>query len=160
MPHDSNVTQQQGITMPHVAWVLLGKYLAVVNYDRLKRGKKAVNYRQLVGAILARMLVEHGQDIGRAFEEVWLERHTESLPHFYEPSQLAAIAAASRTDIPNVYRIGYRARQSASRRAQRALLGARSGSTSAFAGSPRFAGQVRGRGLYLATGFGFGKKKD
>lgn len=162
MPHESNVTQKQPLTMPHIAWALLGKYLAVVNYDRVTRGQKAINYTELAGGLLARWVVDHGEEIGRAFEEVWLAAHKESLPHFYEPDQLAAIATAARADIPDVFRIDYRSRETAKRRdaARRTLLRPAQGSAHPSSRSPRLALQIRGRSLALATGFSRRKKKD
>jgi len=161
MPHESIVSKQVVAMMPHVAWVLLGKYLAVVNYDRLARGQKAINYKQLLGAIVARVMIEHGQEIGRSFEEVWLSAHKESLPHFYSTDQLAAIASASRTDIPDVFRIGYRERSTLKykQQARRTLLSPSKGPNGAPTGSVSLAREIPGGGLSIGTGFSFRKKK-
>lgn len=154
MSSSNKVTRAQKLTMPLVAWRMLGKYLAVVNYDRFKRGEKAVSYTQLVGGILARFLVDHAQDIERSFEEVWLSTHKENLPYFYSPDQLAAIASAARTDVPDVFRIGSRGREFAARKnaARRALCRPAQGSKSPPAGSPRLPQQVRGWSSQLVAG--------
>lgn len=135
--------------MPQVAWVLLGKYLAVVNFDRILRGQKTITYKELLGAVVARMLVNHGKDIQRNFEEVWLSVQKQQLPLFYSKEQLAAIAAAARTDIPSVYRISYTSRQLASKKAKirQSVLKPNPRSEGTSSGLASLPTQIRGRGF-------------
>lgn len=90
--------------MPLVVWRLLGKYVAVVSYDRIKRNQSPLSYTDVISSILSWFLVDRAHEIERAFGEVWLACQKEELQLFYSRDELAAIAAASRTDIPYVYR--------------------------------------------------------
>ena len=100
------VSRHQVLTMPLAAWRALGEYLTVIDYDRRSsRGQSYVNYTQVAGAILTKFLIEHAHEIRRDAEDVRLATIKESLPHFYTPAQLTAISSASRTDIPDIYRI-------------------------------------------------------
>ena len=145
--------QHQCLQMPVVAWKLLGEYLTVVNYDRSFRDRRSkVNYTELAGAILSRFLMTHGEGIRRAAQEVRLAVTREPFAGFYSPAQLAAIARATGSDIPDVYRIGYTPggpADPAAIRALRVIAGRSKGAAARPTKQPR---KVRTRGGRTSTG--------
>ena len=155
MADEDMIKWPQPLSMPLVAWRLLGEYLTVVDYDRLARGQSNVNYTQVAGAILSRFLIDHAHEIRRAAEEVRLATVKEAIPSFYTSAQLAAVASASRTDIPDVYRIGSNQRTPAGKaKAMRSLQRAVAGSKSAAARSSGKPGKVRRRRRKPGAGVG------
>lgn len=144
MAEKDMVCQQQALVMPRVAWQLLGQYHTVLDYDRRMRlGSSRINYKHTAGALLAKVLIDNAPQIRRAAEEIRLQATKEAIPGFYSSDQLAAIACASRTNIPDVFCIDSSGRERAARkkaRERRALLlalGKSSGSPSGSAGKPR-----------------------
>lgn len=142
MAEEDMVCQQQALVMPRVAWQLLGQYHTVLDYDRRTRlGRSKINYKHTAGALLAKVLIDNAPQIRRAAEEIRLQATKEAIPGFYTPDQLAAIASAARTDIPDVFRIDSREREKSNRqKARRTLLlatGKSSGSPAGSAGKPR-----------------------
>lgn len=138
---ENTVTRRQRLTMPLVAWRLLGEYLVVIDYDRDTRGQSRVSCTQVASAVLARFLIEHAHEIRRATEEVRLAAVKGALSNFCTSEQLAAISSASRSDIPDVFRIGSKGQSAAERdKARRTLqrVVTRSKNTAARpAGKPR-----------------------
>lgn len=142
MAEEDMVCQQQALVMPRVAWQLLGQYHTVLDYDRrMHLGHSKINYKHTAGALLAKVLIDNAPQIRRAAEEIRLQATKNAISGFYTQDQLAAIASASRTDIPDVFCIDSREREKVDRqKARRALLiatGKSSGSPAGSAGKPR-----------------------
>ena len=155
--------QNQCVSMPIVAWQLLGQYLTVVCYDRRFRdGKSNVSYTVLIGSILSRWLIDNAEGIRRAANEVRFEAAKGGLDHFWTPAQLAAIASATGTDIPNVWRIGNSLRGPARSKAQarRAISLATRGPTTHPSRSPRKPTEVRARGGGAGTRLSLKSKEN
>jgi len=90
-------------------WVLLAKYLVVINGRLVQKGWPQLSLYRLTGAILAYFVLAHEREIEEEFGRTQLANLKSRLPRFFSPAQIDTIAAASDTDLstlPELLRIG------------------------------------------------------
>jgi len=91
----ANVKKALPIVMDDAYWALLARYVVVLNYVALKNGRRRLGVVRAIGAILSSFLQTRAESINKDFWSTFHAIQQESLPRFYGPEHLAAIAGAT-----------------------------------------------------------------
>lgn len=108
---------------PATTWLLLAKLLVIINYKLVLRGEPQINFAKLLGTILTHYTATLGCDIEKDFNAVRQQVSEASLPLFFSPDELDAIASCTTDQFPYAIRFDWRrANSPIQRKAARATL--------------------------------------